>query len=313
MILWFRRLSVLAAGLALVAIILSAWLRLSAAGMGCQDWPACYGVDHWADPDWSGGGWPAGLLTFTSGLLMLLGLGLVVIARRNRQQGFQPQRIPILLLVLLLIQLVLTSRITLLFSRPAVMLLYLVLSMVVFCLWFWLALRSAEQRPATPPGEARRLVPWIITGLLLAGLQGLLGAWTSVNFAALACPELPTCQESWWPEANFYGGFAFWREFGTDPAADSAARLAIHLSHRLGALLVFMLLILLSVKMMRRRSMDIAGRLLMTMLPIQLILGLLQVALELPLPVVLAHSTGGALLLACLLYSLHRAMPHRDR
>jgi len=305
-----------AAGLALGIIMVGAWVRLSAAGLGCVDWPACYATNHITGMDLSGYALPANLLVALTGGLALLVIGLFVIARRNRQQRFQPQRLPVLLLPLVIIQLLLASQLTAILNQPIAVLLYLLLALLNFCLLFWLGLRSREQRPASPPGEARRLLPWIIIGLLLTGIQTMIGGWTAVNYAALACPDIPTCQNSWWPPADFYQGFVFWQGLNENVqplSMGAAAQLAIQLTHRVGALVLLFVITVLSLKMMRRRSMDIPGRLLLTMLPIQLILGVLQVALELPLPVVMAHSAGGALLLACLLYSLHRVMPRRDR
>ena len=107
MIEWSRKLAALATGLTLGIIMVGAWVRLSAAGLGCTDWPACYGKNLLAGMDLSGNGFPADLLTVMTGGLALLVTGLIIIAWRNRQQPFQPQKLPLLLLPLVIIQLLL--------------------------------------------------------------------------------------------------------------------------------------------------------------------------------------------------------------
>jgi cytochrome c oxidase assembly protein subunit 15 len=144
--------------------------------------------------------------------------------------------------------------------------------------------------------------------LLVVIGQVALGGWVSANYAAVACIDLPTCHGQWWPAADFSNGFHLTQHVGPNYLGgqlDSDARTAIHLSHRLGALAVTAVLLLLSFKL-HRHGLPGLGRLVLLALGVQLGLGISNVLLHLPLAVAVAHNAGGALLLLCMVLVNYR-------
>jgi cytochrome c oxidase assembly protein subunit 15 len=158
------------------------------------------------------------------------------------------------------------------------------------------------------------------TGLAVLVLQIALGGWTSSNYAALACPDFPTCQNSMWPQMDVKDAFILWRGLGIDyegGVLDHPARVAIHFAHRLGALLAAFTLGFLCITTWRlttsgkaRRTAQIMG----VVLLVQLILGPVMVIHALPLPLATAHNAVAALLLLSVvrLYRLLNAWPVLD-
>jgi cytochrome c oxidase assembly protein subunit 15 len=149
--------------------------------------------------------------------------------------------------------------------------------------------------------------PWLkyiaLSGLVVLALQIALGGWTSTNYAAIACPDFPTCQGQWWPPMNFSGAFWFWHPIGIDYAGGvlhNSARVAIHFTHRLGALATFIILGTLSlILLFRARSATLKrlGGLLGIALIAQVSIGISMVELQIPLSLADAHTAFAALLL----------------
>jgi cytochrome c oxidase assembly protein subunit 15 len=188
--------------------------------------------------------------------------------------------------------------------------------MLTFSLLLWLWLRQLPPRryvDAEPVADLR--VPALV-GLVLVALQIFLGGWTSTNYAALACTDFPTCHGSWWPQANFADGFHFIRELGRTGDGEllpMQALTAIHLAHRLGALVVLLYIGWLGIRVIRAPGEQRLGVALLAMLALQWALGLANVWLSLPLPVAVAHNGGAAVLLAALLVLNFRAFRARLR
>ena len=136
-------------------------------------------------------------------------------------------------------------------------------------------------------------------------LQIALGGWTSANYAALACPDFPTCQTRWWPPVtDFREGFVLWRELGVDyegGVLDNPARVAIHFSHRLGAIAATAMLGLLGWMMVRRPRLRPDGIAVLGTLGVQLILGASIIIYSVPLAISVAHNGVAALLLLTVL------------
>jgi cytochrome c oxidase assembly protein subunit 15 len=132
-------------------------------------------------------------------------------------------------------------------------------------------------------------------------LQISLGGWTSANYAALACPDFPTCQTQWWPAiADFKEGFVLWRGIGIDyegGVLDHPARVAIHFTHRLGALLAAVLIALLGLSLARAPATRVDGAAVLAVLVLQLCLGVSIVWFGVPLAVAVLHNGVAALLL----------------
>ncbi len=328
---WFHRLALIAAIMALVVVVLGAWVRLSHAGLGCPDWPRCYGqllvpetpaavaAANEAFPDRPlevGKAWREMIHRYLAGLLGFAILALAVIAWRHRHQPGQPVALPLLLLGLVIFQATLGMWTVTLKLKPLVVVAHLLGGMSVLALLWWLALPALLRRSrhvASEPAVARV----VLAGIVLLGLQIALGGWTSSNYAAMACPDFPTCQTRWWPEMDFRQAFVLWRGLGIDyegGVLDHPARVAIHVTHRIGALFTAVFVGALSIMVVlraRQRALRLAGLVLAAMLVLQLGLGVSIIKLGLPVPLATAHNgTAAALLLALVsLYYLSGRIP----
>jgi cytochrome c oxidase assembly protein subunit 15 len=312
----FRRLALAGVLLALVVVVLGAWVRLSAAGLGCPDWPGCYGhlsVDSAAENvDSINQAFPNRPFEYhkaikemvhryfasSLGLLILVLAGLAI---RNREDPEQPVVLPIALVGLVILQGLLGMWTVTLLLKPLIVVLHLIGGLATLSLLAWLAMRRPA--PSEVPPTASNLRTLAGAGLLVLALQIALGGWTSSNYAALACPDFPTCQNSYWPEMDAKDAFVLWRGLGIDyegGVLDHPARVAIHFVHRLGAIAAAIILGVLSVLAWRRGptpAVRTAGVVLGIVLIAQLILGPVMVMRALPLPLATAHNGVAALLL----------------
>lgn len=316
-LLLFRRLALAGALLALVVVVLGAWVRLSAAGLGCPDWPGCYG--HLSagsaaeNIDAANQAFPHRPFEYRKAIKEMVhryfasGLGLLILvlaglAIANREDPRQPVALPIALAALVILQGLLGMWTVTLLLKPLIVVLHLAGGLSTLSLLAWLAMRPIEPAERALPGNAglRKLAG---VGLAMLALQILLGGWTSSNYAALACPDFPTCQNSYWPQMDVEDAFVLWRGLGIDyegGVLDHPARVAIHFVHRLGAIAAAIILGLLSVLAWRRGGtpgVRTAGVLLGLALIAQLILGPVMVMRALPLSLATAHNGVAALLL----------------
>lgn len=327
------RLALGATLLALLVVMLGAYTRLTHAGLGCPDWPGCYGFlgmpmsEHKQAlaaarfPEATlevGKGWIEMIHRYFAAGLGLLVLILVVQALRGQRRGAgQPLGLPLALLALVLLQGAFGMWTVTLKLWPQVVTAHLLGGFTTLGLLFLLSLRlSGRLTPlVVVPGGLRGLAA---AGLLAVAGQIALGGWVSSNYAALACVDLPTCHGQWWPAMDFAGGFHLTQQIGPNYLGgqlDSEARTAIHMSHRLGAVALGLLLLLLAWRLRRAGQTALAGLLLLA-LGVQLSLGISNVLLHLPLAVALAHHLGGAGLLLVLVlinYRLRGATPARQR
>lgn len=301
-----RPLLLFTTGLAFAVILLGAYVRLSDAGLGCPDWPGCYGqISPWhageqiadahsADPLGPvshAKAWKEMLHRYLAGGLGLLILAIAVLAWRR----LPPARriLPGLLLALVVFQALLGMWTVTQQLKPMIVAAHLLGGMATLALLAWLLLRERAARlPLTgaPIPLARGM-------LLLVLLQIALGGWVSANYAALACPDFPTCQGVWWPQADFAAGFSLHHPLG---GLSGEALTAIHLLHRLGAVLVLAGIFLLATRLASTSL--VAAVALMVITISQFLLGMANVLLGLPLPVAVAHNAGAAALLLCLVW-----------
>jgi cytochrome c oxidase assembly protein subunit 15 len=197
---------------------------------------------------------------------------------------------------------------------PIVVMGHLLGGFATFALLQWLSLRLRIPQNYQPGKSIRKARPWIVFGLAVLIIQIMLGGWTSANYAALACPDFPTCQGSFWPASDFSGGINIRHEIGVDyegGVLDHADRVAIHMMHRIGAVITLLVLVLVSIRLMRKTVMHRGGAVLLILVICQFSLGLLNVLLSLPLPNAVAHNGVAALLMAQLIWLLHRCTPRR--
>jgi cytochrome c oxidase assembly protein subunit 15 len=332
----FDRLALLTLLLAYCVIVLGAYVRLSHAGLGCPDWPGCYGLldvpstteqinqANAAFPERPveiDKAWKEMIHRYLAGVLGLAIFGLALLAWRGRHEPDQTVGLPIALTGLVVFQALLGMWTVTLLLKPLVVMAHLLGGLATLALLWLMVLR---RRPQSVPISAkhRALRPWAAMGLILVILQVALGGWTSANYAALACPDFPTCQTQWWPPTNFEEAFILWRGTGVSyegGVLDNDARVTIHLMHRLGAVAVLVYLIGLAWHIKRTaptKALLGTAAAMLTLLGIQLALGTANVVLSLPLPVAVAHNGVAALLILALItlnHLLYVRKPHELR
>ena len=269
------RLALFATLLALIVVLLGAYTRLTHAGLGCPDWPGCYGFIsvpnseaqlahaelHFPDaPVEAHKGWNEMVHRYFAGTLGLLISVLAGRAWVHRRQPGQPVKLPLFLLAVVIAQAAFGMWTVTLKLWPQVVTGHLLGGFATLSLLFLLTLRLSGVLPAlTVP---RRLQHWATAGLLLVIGQIALGGWVSSNYAAVACIDFPTCHGQWLPPADFANGFHLTQHIGPNYLGgqlDSDARTAIHLTHRIGALLVTLVLLGLAWQLKARRH-DAPGR-----------------------------------------------------
>lgn len=315
------RLALFATLLALIVVLLGAYTRLTHAGLGCPDWPGCYGFIsvpkseaqlahaelHYPDsPVVAHKGWNEMIHRYFAGTLGLL---IAILAGRawvNRGHPGQPLKLPLFLLAVVFAQAAFGMWTVTLKLWPQVVTGHLLGGFATLSLLFLLTLRLSGVLPAlTVP---KRLQYWATAGLLLVIGQIALGGWVSSNYAAVACIDFPTCHGQWLPPADFANGFHLTQHIGPNYLGgqlDSDARTAIHLTHRIGALLVTLVLLGLAWQLKVVGMTRLAGLVLIA-LAAQITLGISNVLFHLPLPVAVAHNAGGAaLLLTIVLVNYH--------
>ncbi len=324
-------LALIATLLASLVVGLGAYTRLVHAGLGCPDWPGCYGFLTVPDtrqeiavaeslfpgaPVEIGKGWAEMIHRYFAGALMLLVLMIVIQAVRNRCEPGQPFKLPILILVLITLQAVFGMWTVTLKLWPQVVTAHLLGGFATFSLLFLLTLRLSgrhrEKVPTQPFALIKSLKGFAVLSLLVVIGQVSLGGWTSSNYAALACHDLPTCQGQWLPAMNFEEGFDIGQDIGPNYLGGqlhAEARTAIHFAHRAGALLTVLLLViqmLIAFRVSSRISGAVGATIrrlvlvVMLMLVVQVGLGLSNIIWSLPLSIAVAHNLGGALLLLSL-------------
>ncbi len=297
----YRDLVTAAFVLTLVVVVLGAWVRLTDAGLGCPDWPGCYGelVVTDAAHD-TGKAWREMIHRYAAGALGFLIFAIAALAWRRRRVPGHPVKVPLTVAVLIVFQALLGMWTVTLLLKPVVVMGHLLGGMTVLALLWWLTLRGTGVPTVTMSPGVRRTAT---AALVVVAGQIALGGWTSANYAALACPDFPTCQTEWWPDADFAEGFVLWRGLGTNyegGVLDLDARTAIHFAHRIGALVTFLFVGAVATAMFLRsgaRPVRIAAGSVGAALLAQLTIGVLTVVEGIPLSLAVMHNAGAAVLL----------------
>ena len=312
----FRKLTFLSLLLAFCVVAAGAYVRISDAGLGCPDWPGCYGKmiveapkagEALADRSFDaakawkemGHRYLAGAL----GVLVLVLAGMVFGARQNRGRAIALTYATLLLVAL---QAALGMWAVKLHVLPPVVTAHLLMGLLTLVFLYRLYLTVGPRYE--PVGDTRGLLWLSRFGLLVLFAQLFLGGWVSSNYAALSCPDFPTCLGAQWPEADYAEGFKVWRAF--EPGYQGAllppaALIAVHWAHRIGAIVAFLVLSVLAMGVTSNRKvprLSKAGLLLSFLLLVQVGLGIAEVLLRLPVAVAVGHSALGALLLLNLVH-----------
>lgn len=327
---WLTAIGIL---LAAVVVALGAFTRLVDAGLGCPDWPGCYGHLLWPNeaheieaantafpymPVIAGKPWPEMVHRYFAGLLGLLILGLTIYAFKNRRDQGYPFRQPLFMAVLVVWQALFGMWTVTLKLWPQVVTIHLLGGFLTFVLMTVLAQRLTSYRwslSETQFAGLFRLRRVTVVGLVVVFLQIMLGGWVASNYAAFGCPDFPTCTGEWWPQMDVKSGFNFFQDIGPNYLGGllgSDARTAIHFVHRIGALATTAYLVYLGVRVLGAKVPE-ARKLVLSIwvvLAIQIILGISNVVFLIPLWIAVAHNFVGALLLAsiaALLTQINRA------
>jgi len=310
---------VLAAGV----VGLGAFTRLVDAGLGCPDWPGCYGHLLWpneeheiiaankAFPDMpviDGKAWPEMVHRYFAGTLGLLILALAVIAIRERSTETYPFRQPLFMLVLVIWQALFGMWTVTLKLWPQIVTLHLMGGFATFALLAVLIQRLSSYRWVVPVSLVDQLLglkPWLILAIIIVAIQVCLGGWVASNYAAFGCPpkEFPSCHGSYWPDMDFSQGFNVMQDIGPNYLGgllENDARTAIHYVHRIGALITTAYLLLLFFLCLKTgyKPMTKLASFMLVVLAVQVILGISNVIMVMPLSIAVAHNIVGAILLA---------------
>ncbi len=233
-------------------------------------------------------------------VMLVLAGELILLLQAIRWSNSDAARLSTTILIVIIFQAMLGMWTVIWLVKPIIVMSHLLGGLLTFSLLTWLAWSSTpDQQLVQGVAPKLRILLWI--GLTLLIIQIALGGWTSANYAALACGnDFPTCQGQWWPELDFKEAFVLWRGIGVDyegGVLDGAARVAIQLSHRIMAILVFVHLLFVSIRMIMTHGLRYWGVVLAILLFAQVALGISNVTMNLPLWTAVAHNAGAAALL----------------
>ncbi|KTD05906.1 cytochrome c oxidase assembly protein [Legionella gratiana] len=309
--------------LSLFVVMLGAYTRLTDAGLGCPDWPGCYGqmvlpstkeqlqaaqTQYPKIPIETRKAWTEMIHRYMAGTLALLifFIGFYVL-RKRAQGGHLPWHLPVALLILVIFQAVLGMWTVTLKLLPVVVMGHLVGGMlIVACLS-----RFRCQISTLSGHDLPQWRPWLRLGVLIVLIQIALGGWVSANYAGISCIGFPTCNGAWWPELHFSQGFHLFSPVGANYQGgllEHDVRTTIQFIHRLGAMITAVYVIMLSFFILLKsdfRYLKTAAVVMFFLVLVQFTLGILNVIYLLPITVAVAHNGVAALLLATVFSTLH--------
>ncbi len=324
------KLALLAVVVTLVVVILGAFTRLVDAGLGCPDWPTCYGHVMWPDteqeiasannlyphaPVETDKTWPEMVHRYFASGLGVLAIGLLLLCWRARKiVPDQPIKLPIFLLAFVILQGMFGMWTVTLKLWPQVVTAHLLGGFASLSFVWLLTLRLNNQHWQVTTNEMAKLQglkPLAVVGLLIVVAQIALGGWITSNYAALACPDLPTCQAQWLPSMDFSRGFDLFQGIGPNYLGglmNNEARVAIHFSHRVGAVLTLLYVGWLCFQLWRSQLSvtQAMAKIIAVALLVQFVLGLSNIWFNFPLMVAVSHNAIGAILLLTLVTLIHR-------
>jgi cytochrome c oxidase assembly protein subunit 15 len=306
-------------------IVFGAFTRLTDSGLGCPDWPGCYGASNpfhaLGEIAQAEAAMPSGPVTvikawiemihrylaMTVGALILVQVG--VAFSKLKSLGKSPLFCSLGLLLLVCIQGAFGAWTVTLKLQPIIVTIHLMLALFLLACLTVYAQQPWEQNASVRTLRIRPLpAQLILIAFVVLSIQIFLGAWVSTNYAVLACPDFPTCLGSVWPETNWEEGFTLWRQLGLNAQGEFISPTAlqtIHWAHRLFALAVLIVLGALSLKALQLATPVLSGlgryaKLLLAILLLQVITGISNVVFQWPLLAALLHTAGSAALVFCL-------------
>ncbi len=317
----FRRIALFSLILAFIVIVLGAYVRLSDAGLGCPDWPGCYGKAIVSgDAEFSEQAeklfpdnpldvkkaWKEMGHRYVAGLLSFFTLVLAILAWREKSYRTTAIISTLLLLGLIALQAALGMWTVKLKIMPLIVTSHLLIGMVTFWLIFWIYLRS-KPRLTKRTGKVGASSGLLMLGMAVLLVQIFLGGWVSINNAALACQGFPQCNGSWWPDVDYLDALNIFEGLltGYQGSLSYQGQVAIHWLHRVGAVLSFVLLsavMLNATSSNKPKPVRRGGLVLVVLLMIQIILGIFLIKLGIPLWAAALHNAFAAILMLPLIY-----------
>jgi cytochrome c oxidase assembly protein subunit 15 len=317
----YRKLVWVMAFLTFDLIVFGGFTRLTDSGLGCPDWPGCYGA---ANPfiaheqiAAAEALMPTGPVTKVKAWIemihryLAMGIGVLIMAlmfqsirqwRKTHAQAFAPA-MPVALFVFVCIQGAFGAWTVTLKLQPVIVTIHLLLGMLLLAMLVWLGEREdrllALPAPSRHPAGLRGLRLLALAAAVVLVVQIALGGWVSTNYATLACDEFPLCDGKFVPEMDFEHGFTLWRELGMTAAGDYlqfSALVAIHWVHRNFAIIVTLVLGLAAWRALREPALARTGRVLALALLAQLFTGVATVYFDFPLAIAVLHNAGAAVL-----------------
>lgn len=312
-----------AAVLAICVVVLGAYVRLTDAGLGCPDWPGCYGTltvpqsesaiqsaqtIYPDSPVETGKAWREMIHRYLAGTLGLFVLCLFVLAWKYKQVIKVSPWLTTALLLLISFQAMLGMWTVTMLLKPAIVSAHLLGGMTTLGLLVWIAYHQRSQKTGLLYNVKYNVVPsymhkLIRFSLIVILLQIFLGGWTSTNYAALACTDFPTCHGAWVPAMDFKDAFHMVRDLGQSADGGNltlASLTAIQWTHRVGAFITLIYLGFLALNGLKYAQFRRISSALGLVLIAQIVLGIANLILHLPLVLAVAHNFGAALLVVIL-------------
>ncbi|TCS37028.1 cytochrome c oxidase assembly protein subunit 15 [Paucimonas lemoignei] len=321
----YRKLAWVTLFLTFDLIMFGAFTRLTDSGLGCPDWPGCYGhanpLQAHAQISEAEAAMPNGPVTVAKAWIemihryLAMGVGVLIIAlmavawrnwmRARKMQVAIPATsspwLPSFLLAFVCLQGAFGAWTVTMKLQPVIVTIHLLLGMGLLALLAWLAARQSPHAPVDLAARSLRLPAAVALAVLFC--QIALGGWVSTNYAALACSDLPTCHGVWLPEMDFNNGFTLWRHLGKTADGDFLpfpALTAIHWTHRVFALVVTAMVGWVAWRVMKVAGLRKTGTWLLAALVLQILIGVSTVYLNWPLALAVAHNGCAALLVLLL-------------
>lgn len=314
---YFRVLVLIATVLALSVVVLGAYVRLTDAGLGCPDWPGCYGELTVPQSEAAitkaqtafplstlvvGKAWREMAHRYLAGTLGLIVLAIFLLGWKAKNEIKCSAWTPSFLVVLISFQAMLGMWTVTMLLKPAIVSGHLLGGMTTLAVLTWLAHRHWGYSSSNMI-KSNRFKLAIRFALLILFMQIFLGGWTSTNYAALACTDFPTCHGAWMPAMDFKDAFHMVRELGQSASGGAlslASITAIQWTHRVGALISLIYLGALGLSALEYWQLKRLGILLLTVLLTQIVLGISNLLLHLPLVLAVAHNLTAGLLVIIL-------------
>jgi len=328
-LIWFKCLILSSTLLALCVVVFGAFVRLTDAGLGCPDWPGCFGTLTVPESEMAiieaqslypgtivevGKAWSEMIHRYLAGILGLIVLLIAIVGYKVRENLKVKLILPFSLLALIIFQAVLGMWTVTELLKPVIVTAHLMGGMTTLGLLTYMAHRHFGAVSNTIIINLG-IKNFIRFGLVLLFIQIMLGGWTSTNYAALACTDFPTCHGSFIPDMDFKNAFNLFRELGMTASGEGLsiqALQAIQWVHRVGAIILTTYFIYMAHLLRSYPPTRFYRNLLLLVLFLQVVIGIANLLMYLPLFLAILHNLGAALLVIIMVIINSRITPKYD-